>query len=274
VNAVGTVEREVDFVWDGHNVIHELDSERGLVSWQWEPESFTPIAKEHAGRRWTIASDHLGTPTEMYDDLGQLAWKMQLDVYGVPRFEAGTAEDCPWRWPGQYEDGGTGLSYNRWRYYSRTGTFSSPDPLGIEGATATFGYPEDPLVQMDPSGQVALNAPGYSLYHVVDTRTGRVVYVGITNDVDTRRAQHEASGRVSRRYQLEPVEQGLTYAQARGYEQADIDHYRTRRTSRIGEDIRPGEPNRVWSYDPGRTDARARAFRRHERARTRARGGC
>jgi RHS repeat-associated protein len=138
LSAAGTVDQEVQFVWDGHNVIHELDSDRGLISWQWEPESFTPIAKEHNGRRWTIASDHLGTPTEMYDDLGQLAWKMQLDVFGVPSFEAGTAEDCPWRWPGQYEDGVTGLFYNRWRYYSvATGEYAAFDPLDWTEACAS-----------------------------------------------------------------------------------------------------------------------------------------
>jgi RHS repeat-associated protein len=153
LSAAGTVDQEVQFVWDGHNVIHELDSERGLISWQWEPESFTPIAKEHNGRRWTIASDHLGTPTEMYDDLGQLAWKMQLDVFGVPRFEAGTAEDCPWRWPGQYEDGGTGLFYNNHRYYSSEKfSYLSSDPLGLTAGPLLLGYTSDPTRYTDPYG--------------------------------------------------------------------------------------------------------------------------
>jgi RHS repeat-associated protein len=149
----GTIAQEVQFVWDGHNVVHELDSERGLISWQWEPESFTPIAKEHAGRRWTIASDHLGTPTEMYDEVGQLAWKMQLDVFGVPSFEAGTAEDCPWRWPGQYEDGGTGLFYNRWRYYTSHGAaFCAMDPVGLAGGWRSYAYVTDPIAWVDVLG--------------------------------------------------------------------------------------------------------------------------
>jgi RHS repeat-associated protein len=153
LSAAGTVDQEVQFVWDGHNVIHELDSDRGLISWQWEPESFTPIAKEHAGRRWTIASDHLGTPTEMYDDVGQLAWKMQLDVFGVPRLDAGTAEDCPWRWPGRYEDSGIGLFYNRWRYFeSARGSYASQDPLGLLGGPEWFCYVADPLSSDDPLG--------------------------------------------------------------------------------------------------------------------------
>ena len=96
-----TVQAEHRFVWDGHTVLHELDSEAGLTTWYWEPQTFTPVAKEQNGRKWSVASDHLGTPTEMYDELGQLAWKMQLDVFGVPSVEEGDAQDCPWRWPGR-----------------------------------------------------------------------------------------------------------------------------------------------------------------------------
>jgi YD repeat-containing protein len=123
-----TVHAEHRFVWDGHTVLHELDSERGLTTWYWEPQTFTPVAKEQGGRKWSVTSDHLGTPTEMYDELGQLAWKMQLDVFGVAEFEAGGAEDCPWRWPGQYEDVETGDYYNRHRYYG-DGGYRSRDPV-------------------------------------------------------------------------------------------------------------------------------------------------
>jgi RHS repeat-associated protein len=154
LSAAGTVDQEVQFVWDGHNVIHELDSDRGLISWQWEPESFAPIAKEHAGRRWTIASDHLGTPTEMYDEVGQLAWKMQLDVFGVPRFDAGTAEDCPWRWPGQYEDPSIALYYNRRRHFSpAAGQYLSTDPMHLDGGFRQYGSPVSPDWQYDPFGE-------------------------------------------------------------------------------------------------------------------------
>jgi RHS repeat-associated protein len=163
-----TPAREVQFVWDGHNVVHELDSERGLISWQWEPESFTPIAKEHAGRRWTIASDHLGTPTEMYDEVGRLAWKMQLDVFGVPSFEAGTAEDCPWRWPGQYEDGGTGLFYNRYRYGLQSERYLSADPAAPLTGIRLYAYVVDVDTAADPFGLMPWRwAPDGMGHHLV-----------------------------------------------------------------------------------------------------------
>ncbi|MBX3271056.1 MAG: RHS domain-containing protein [Sandaracinaceae bacterium] len=152
--------RETRFVWDGHVVAHELDSQDGLTTWYWEPDTFTPVAKERAGRYYSIASDHLGTPTEMYDELGQLAWRMQLDAFGVPTFEAGDARDCPWRWPGQYEDVETGEYYNRWRWYdARGGRYSSKDPLGLRGSLRSFHYPTDSLLRVDPSGLVAQHHP-------------------------------------------------------------------------------------------------------------------
>jgi RHS repeat-associated protein len=79
---------------------------------------------------------------------------MQLDIFGVPRFEAGTAEDCPWRWPGQYEDQGTGLFYNRARHFSASeGTYLSVDPLLIDGGFRQYGYPSSPDWQYDPLGE-------------------------------------------------------------------------------------------------------------------------
>ncbi|MEZ4330070.1 MAG: DNA/RNA non-specific endonuclease [Polyangiales bacterium] len=123
------------------------------------------MAKEQNGRKWSVASDHLGTPTEMYDELGQLAWKMQLDVFGVPSVEEGAAQDCPWRWPGQYEDAETGDYYNRWRYYSTSSTgYLRSDPIQLFGGPSLYSYVADPNRLADPTGL----APEV-LYHAPDS---------------------------------------------------------------------------------------------------------
>jgi hypothetical protein len=51
-----------------------------------------------------------------------------------------------------------------------------------------------------------------------------------------------------------PLEEDVTYAEARGYEQAYTEYYGTRDTSRIGKPIEPGDANRQWSWDPSRDD--------------------
>jgi RHS repeat-associated protein len=86
------------------------------------------------------------------DEVGELCWKAQLDVYGVARVEVGTTS-CPWRWPGQYEDEETGLYYNRFRYYDpETGRYISQDPIGLKGGLALYQYVGDPLFGLDPLG--------------------------------------------------------------------------------------------------------------------------
>jgi RHS repeat-associated protein len=158
------VESEVRFVWDGSVVVHEVSDNQGLTTWYWEPETFTPVAMESGGDCWPIATDHLGTPTEMYSKLGQLAWKMQLDSFGVARTDI-ALQHCPWRWPGQYEDEETGLYYNRFRYYDpRAGRYISQDPLGLAAGTEAYGYPANPSEATDPLGLAKRCTEGRVVY--------------------------------------------------------------------------------------------------------------
>ncbi|WP_299181599.1 RHS repeat-associated core domain-containing protein [uncultured Aquimarina sp.] len=53
--------------------------------------------------------------------------------------------DCPFRYPGQYEDIETGLYYNRFRYYSADeGVYLSQDPMGLKGGNKNhYSYVRD-----------------------------------------------------------------------------------------------------------------------------------
>ncbi|MCP3063770.1 DUF6531 domain-containing protein [Myxococcus sp. K38C18041901] len=181
---------ETRFIWDGDVVVHELVDTGAQVTWYWEPGTFTPVAKEVGGRCFHVVSDHLGTPTELYDDQGELAWRMQLDILGVGRADV-ALESCPWRWPGQYEDPETGLYYNRFRYYDpSTGRYLSQDLLGLKGGLDLYGYVPDPLIWLDPLGLL------FGLYQFVE---GGKTYIGSSVDTFRRLGEHVRADRLASR---------------------------------------------------------------------------
>jgi RHS repeat-associated protein len=152
-----------EYVWDGDDLVHERrrnadSSLQPLITWIFEPGSFAPAAKFEGYNRYSVITDHLGTPTILLTEAGQLAWKAQIDIWGTVREEthAGPDEnqtDNPWRWPGQHEDAETGLYYNRFRNYDpETGRYISQDPAGLCGGLSQYGYVDDPLGWIDPLG--------------------------------------------------------------------------------------------------------------------------
>jgi RHS repeat-associated protein len=58
------------------------------------------------------------------------------------------------RFPGQYYDVETGLSYNTWRDYDpATGRYVESDPIGLRGGIDTYEYAGDqPTMRVDPNG--------------------------------------------------------------------------------------------------------------------------
>ncbi|MDC0747906.1 DUF6531 domain-containing protein [Polyangium mundeleinium] len=152
------VDEEVRYLWDGRRMVHESRGADDLTSWYWSPHDTAPVAKRRGDRLWSIAADHMGNPTEMYDEHGRLTWQAQLDIYGQVDLRVGTADDCPWRWPGQYEDTDAELCYNGFRYYDAfTGNYTRRDPLGLAGNTNPYGYPANPWAYSDPLGLETLD---------------------------------------------------------------------------------------------------------------------
>ncbi|HEX5753403.1 MAG TPA: DUF6531 domain-containing protein [Archangium sp.] len=143
---------EVRWLWDGDNPVHELGRQEPMTTWLFEPGRPAPLAKLQGDKRYGILTDHLGTPSALYDEGGHLAWKGRLDINGALRAEVAQTR-CPWRWPGQYEDEETGLHYNRFRYYDpSTGQYISQDPIGLLGGLDPYAYTDDPLTCIDPFG--------------------------------------------------------------------------------------------------------------------------
>jgi RHS repeat-associated protein len=140
------------FMWDGNDVAHELRPGIGVITWEFEPETFAPVAKIEGTRCYGVVTDHHGTPFAVFDEVGEIAWRTQLDVFGVVQTDV-MDTSCSWRWPGQYDDQETGLHYNRFRYYDpQTNTYISQDPVGVTGGMSLYSYVLDPLKFVDPLG--------------------------------------------------------------------------------------------------------------------------
>ena len=125
-----------------------------LSTWLFEPDSFTPMARLLPNVQYSVITDHLGTPTALYDHHGQERYTQELDIYGKVRASYGDKRTNLFRYPGQYEDLETGLSYNRFRYYDAgEGFYISQDPIGLAGGNPTlYGYVGDVNKRFDPFG--------------------------------------------------------------------------------------------------------------------------
>jgi len=125
-----------------------------MVTWLFEPESFKPIAKITNDKRYSIQTDHIGTPISMYDNEGKRTWVCDLNTYGKASLSQGGTKGCPFRYQGQYVDEETGLYYNRFRYYYiKEGIYISQDPIGIDGGTLNvYSYVKDSNFRIDPLG--------------------------------------------------------------------------------------------------------------------------
>lgn len=165
------------FVWDGNVPLHEykehvvtgaklgdlninkdgnLDSPLGvggIITWLFDTDSFAPSGKIKGHKQYSIITDHLGTPSQMYKDDGSLFWECELDSYGKMRMEKGETGSCPFKYQGQYEDVETGLYYNRFRYYAvEEGFYISQDPIGIEGDIRLYVFSNDTNIFIDLFG--------------------------------------------------------------------------------------------------------------------------
>lgn len=268
--------KRTDFLWDEYVLAEEINRGHDVVSWIFEPRSFRPFAKVENGELLLCINDQVGVPRELMSAKGEIVWRCNRSVWGMDLTPSGGIEDtrrdikCPIRFQGQWYDQETGLCYNRFRYYDpEIGAYNSPDPSGISGFPDLYNYPRDPLIYIDPYGLVPLDATGYSVYGLYHTdENGRAVgdpyYIGISNDTDRRSTEHVASGRLGddSTLQVLPGEDSLTYQEARGREQAYIEHFETKPPDEKGEP--PG--NIINSFCHDRGDERGKAFEEEYKA--------
>ncbi|MFE9304838.1 putative T7SS-secreted protein [Streptomyces sp. NPDC006856] len=162
-----TVLEHTDFTWDGTVLAEETTARAGgsrTVTLTWDHQGLTPIAQterltdsvsqcEIDTRFFAIATDLIGTPTELLDDQGGIAWRSRTTLWGTTTWNADAAAYTPLRFPGQYYDPETGLHYNYHRYYDpETARYTTPDPLGLAPSPNPAAYVHNPHTWSDPLG--------------------------------------------------------------------------------------------------------------------------
>jgi RHS repeat-associated protein len=138
-----------------------------------------------AGALLYVHNNHLGAPTKLSDDSGEVVWSAYYSPFGLGTIDDDVDGDNqpvtfnP-RFPGQYFDVESGLHYNYYRYYDpATGRYMRSDPIGLEAGINTFGYVGgNPVNYYDPNGQAAVGAVGVCFLWPVGTAGCAVVAVG------------------------------------------------------------------------------------------------
>jgi RHS repeat-associated protein len=154
------------FVWDADTIAHAIriivQTEGDIVveerTFCFEDGGVVPWAQcddgpdGYGGRRraWSyFVNDPIGTPEEMVDGSGVVVAELDREAWG----KTVGGERTPLRFQGQYEDGETGLFYNRFRDYDAdAGLYLSPDPIGLGGGLRLYGYGINPTGWVDPLG--------------------------------------------------------------------------------------------------------------------------
>ncbi|WP_158896051.1 DUF6531 domain-containing protein, partial [Amycolatopsis anabasis] len=161
--ADGSIAEQVDFVWDGTVLAEQIHSNGHTTTWEFDPASYRPLTqleRASAGpQQWVdqqfyaIVTDLVGTPSELVDARGELAWRQETTLWGEALGKLAHRAYTPLRFPGQYHDPETGLNYNYHRYYDpAAGRYGSADPLGLGGGPSPHAYVHNPTGWTDALG--------------------------------------------------------------------------------------------------------------------------
>jgi RHS repeat-associated protein len=167
-----TVLEQTDFTWDGPTLIEQTTTTPDLphpITLTWDHDGLRPIAqteriteattqREIDARFFAIITDLVGTPTELVDESGAIAWHTRSTLWGTTTWAADSTAYTPLRFPGQYFDPETGLHYNFHRYYDPdSARYITGDPLGLTPAPNPTTYTHNPHTWIDPLGLTPLD---------------------------------------------------------------------------------------------------------------------
>ncbi|WEO30160.1 RHS domain-containing protein [Streptomyces caniscabiei] len=163
-----TVVERVVFTWDGTTLCEQTTTSPTLpnpVTLTWDHQGLRPLTQteritaadapqeEIDSRFFAIITDLVGTPTELVDEQGEIAWRTRSTLWGTTAWAADSTAYTPLRFPGQYYDPETGLHYNYFRHYDpETARYITRDPLGLTPAPNPATYVSNPHARTDYLG--------------------------------------------------------------------------------------------------------------------------
>jgi RHS repeat-associated protein len=120
------------------------------------------------GALYFVHPDHLGTPQRITDGGQNVVWDAAFAPFGwAAQLTAGVTENL--RFPGQYADAETGLSYSLFRDYDPgIGRYVESDPIGLWGGINTYFY---------VGGNPMMGVDLWGLYWQYSQSTGQLTYV-------------------------------------------------------------------------------------------------
>ena len=193
-----TVVERTDFTWDGAILAEQTTYGPAAprpVTLTWDHDGPRPLTQterltdaatqeEIDSRFFAIVTDLVGTPTELIDPQGSVAWRARRTTWGATYVPSKREAYTPLRFPGQYQDFETGLHYNFHRYYDPdTARYTSLDPLGLAPAPNPYGYVTNPWRQIDPLGLMSCEEETVVLYHGSKNWTGDKFSLGSSGDL-------------------------------------------------------------------------------------------
>ncbi|MFC4499892.1 MULTISPECIES: putative T7SS-secreted protein [Streptomyces] len=170
-----TVVERVLFTWDGTTLCEQTTVSPDLpnpVTLTWNHRGLYPITQterilaadarqeEIDSRFFAIVTDLVGTPSELVDEQGDIAWRTRSTLWGTTAWSSNSTAYTPLRFPGQYYDPETGLHYNYFRTYDpETARYLTRDPLGLVPGPNPSTYVDNPHTGSDSLG-LAPDYPG------------------------------------------------------------------------------------------------------------------
>jgi RHS repeat-associated protein len=141
------------FLYDGANLVQEQRSS-GNASYLAGGLDETFSRTDSSGTQ-SYLTDALGSTVGLSSSAGSTVTGYTYDAYGNTS-TTGAASANALQYAGRENDG-TGLYFNRARYYSpKVGRFISQDPIGLAGGINTYAYVDgDPILYIDPEGNLA-----------------------------------------------------------------------------------------------------------------------